>query len=109
MGAMLQGAAKVISVATDGAVSSNMVVVLMTVAFIVYCYFGDLVAVAHTKFIQGLLIIVLSFMLIPSGLSEIGGFAAMREKLPENFFSLFSADLGLGPFTLAMLASRHLW
>ncbi|MCF6353101.1 MAG: sodium:solute symporter family protein [Cyclobacteriaceae bacterium] len=104
MGAMLQGAAKVISVATDGAVSSNMVVVLMTVAFIVYSYFGGLVAAAHTEFIQGILIIILSFMLIPSGLREVGGFAAMREKLPEDFFSLFSADLGLGPFTLAMLA-----
>ncbi len=104
MGAMLQGAAKVISVATDGAVSSNRVVVLMTVAFIIYSYVGGLVAAAHTEFIQGLLIIVLSFMLIPSGLSEIGGFAAMREKLPEDFFLLFSADLGLGPFTLSMLA-----
>ncbi len=104
MGAMLQGAAKVISVATDGAVSSNMVVVLMTVAFIIYSYFGGLVAAAHTEFIQGLLIIVLSFMLIPSGLNEVGGFVAMRENLPENFFTLFSSDLGLGGFTLSMLA-----
>jgi Na+/proline symporter len=104
MGAMLQGAAKVISVATDGAVSSNMVVVLMTLAFMVYSYFGGLVAAAHTEFVQGLLIIVLSFMLIPSGIGELGGFQMMRDKLPENFFTLFDADLGLGPFTLSMLA-----
>ncbi len=104
MGAMLQGAAKVISVATDGAISSNMVVILMTIAFIVYSYFGGLVAAAHTELIQGLLIVVLSFMLIPSGLNEVGGFKAMRSLLPENFFELFSDDLGLGPFTLSMLA-----
>ena len=104
MGAMLQGAAKVISVATDGAVSSNMVVVLMTIAFMVYSYFGGLIAAAHTEFIQGILIIVLSFMLIPSGLKEVGGFIALRESLPDNFFNLFSADLGLGWFTLTMLA-----
>lgn len=104
MGAMLQGAAKVISVATDGSVSSNMVVVLMTVAFIIYSYFGGLVAAAHTEFIQGILIIVLSFMLIPSGLSEVGGFQAMRSTLPDNFFLLFSSDMGLGGFTLSMLA-----
>jgi len=104
MGAMLQGAAKVISVATDGAISSNMVVVLMTIAFIIYSYFGGLVAAAHTEFIQGLLIVALSFMLIPSGLNEVGGFKAMRSLLPENFFTLFSDDLGLGAFTLSMLA-----
>ncbi len=104
MGSMLQGAAKVISIATGGAVSSNMVVVLMTLAFIVYSYFGGLVAAAHTEFIQGLLIIVLSFLLIPSGLNEIGGFAKMRAALPSDFFKLYSSELGLGAFTIAMLA-----
>ncbi|MDH3649527.1 MAG: GerAB/ArcD/ProY family transporter, partial [Saprospiraceae bacterium] len=73
MGAMLQGAAKVISVAAGGTISSNAVVVAMTLAFMVYSYFGGLVAAAHTEFIQGLLIIVLSFLLIPTGLHEVGG------------------------------------
>ena len=44
MGSMLQGAAKVISVATGGTISSNWVVVGMTVAFMIYSYFGGLVA-----------------------------------------------------------------
>ncbi len=104
MGSMLQGAAKVISIATGGTVSSNMVVVLMTLAFIVYSYFGGLVAAAHTELIQGLLIIVLSFLLIPSGLSEIGGFQNMRETIPEDFFDMYSPELGLGFFTIIMLA-----
>ncbi len=104
MGAMLQGAAKVISVATGGAVSSNWVVVGMTLAFMIYSSVGGLVAAAHTEFIQGLLIIVLSFILIPSGLTQIGGFSEMRAILPEDFFQLFSAETGLGAFTIAMLA-----
>ncbi len=108
MGAMLQGAAKVISVASGGQISSNWVVVGMTVAFMVYSFFGGLVAAAHTEFIQGLFIIILSFLLIPSGLQEIGGFSEMRAVLPEDFFRLFSGETGLGAFTIAMLAVNGL-
>ena len=108
MGSMLQGAAKVISVATGGAISSNWVVVGMTVAFMIYSFFGGLVAAAHTEFIQGLLIIVLSFLLIPSGLNEVGGFSEMRNALPEDFFLLFSEESGLGAFFIAMLAVNGL-
>ena len=104
MGSMLQGAAKVISIAAGGQISSNMVVIGMTVAFMLYSYIGGLVAAAHTEFIQGLFIIVLSFMLIPAGLKEIGGFSAMRESLPDDFFRLYSEEAGLGAFTIIMLA-----
>jgi len=43
-------------------------------------------------------------MLIPSGLSAVGGFSGMRESLPENFFKLYSGEIGLGWFTIIMLA-----
>ncbi len=103
-GAMLKGGGKVISVATGGMMSVNGVVLAMTVAFILYSFFGGMVASAHANFIQALLIIVLSFLLIPSGLSAVGGFSGMRESLPENFFLLFSNEVGLGWFTISMLA-----
>lgn len=104
MGAMLQGAAKVISVASDGAISPGGVVVGMTVAFMVYSFFGGLVAAAHTEFIQAFFIIILSFLLIPTGLNEVGGFAGLREVLPADFFLLYSEKSGLGGFMIAMLA-----
>ena len=103
-GAMLKGGGKVISVATGGVMSVDGVIIAMTVAFILYSFFGGMVASAHANFIQALLIIVLSFMLIPAGLSAVGGFSGMRETLPENFFQLFSSDMGLGWFTIIMLA-----
>jgi SSS family transporter len=104
MGSMLQGAAKVISVASGGAVSPTGVVIGMTVAFMIYSYFGGLVAAAHTEFIQGLLIIVLSFLLIPNGFNRIGGFSGMRDSLPSDFFKLFSEESGMGTFMILMLA-----
>ena len=104
MGSMLQGAAKVISVASGGAISPTGVVIGMTAAFMIYSFFGGLVAAAHTEFIQGLLIIVLSFMLIPNGFDRVGGFTGLRESLPTDFFSLFSEESGMGTFTILMLA-----
>jgi Na+/proline symporter len=104
MGVMLQGAAKVISVATGNLVSPNMVVMGMTIAFILYSFLGGLVASAYTDFIQSFLIITLSIMLIPLGLKEIGGFGYMKTVLPDNFFDLFNSASGIDGFTIAMLA-----
>ncbi len=103
-GAMLKGGGKVISIASSDMISVNGVIFAMTAAFIFYSFFGGMVASAHANFIQALLIIVLSFMLIPAGLSAVGGFKGMRETLPENFFTLFSGEVGLGWFTIVMLA-----
>ncbi len=103
-GVMLKGAAKLISVATNYAISPRGVVLGMTVAFILYSFFGGLIASAYADFIQALMIIVLSLMLIPSGLWEVGGFSGMRETLPDNFFHLFSEKSGMGAFMIAMLA-----
>ena len=104
-GAMLKGAGKVISVATGGQIiSPNGVVFAMTVTFILYSFFGGLVASAYTDFLQSLLIIVLSFMLIPAGLSAVGGFHGMRAALKPEFFQLYSQVSGIDAFTLVMLS-----
>jgi Na+/proline symporter len=108
-GAMLKGAAKVISVATGGEmISPNGVVVAMTVAFILYSFFGGLIASAYTDFVQSFLIIILSFMLIPMGLSAVGGFAGMRAVLPADFFQLYNKNSGVDAFTIAMLTVNGL-
>ncbi len=104
MGVMLQGAAKVISVASGNIFSPDMIVLIMTVAFIIYSFAGGLIAAAYTDFIQSFLIITLSIMLIPLGLREVGGFHAMREVLPDHFFDVFNSASGIDAFTIAMLA-----
>jgi len=103
-GVMLQGAAKVISVATGHMISPNGVVLAMTVAFILYSFFGGLISSAYTEFIQGFLIMALSFLLVPAGLSAVGGFSGMRASIPPDFFQLYSSVSGLTAFTIAMLA-----
>lgn len=104
MGAMLQGAAKVITLLTNDLISPNGVVLVMTIAFIIYSFAGGLIAAAYTDFFQGLLIIVLSVMLLPLGLREVNGFSGMKQILPDDFFDLMNSASGIDGFTLAMLA-----
>jgi len=112
-GAMLKGAGKAISMATGGEIiSPNGVVVAMVVTFILYSFFGGLIASAYTDFIQGFLIIVLSFMLIPAGLAAVGGFSGMRQTLDPvrfpGFFEVYSEASGVGAFMIAMLTLNGL-
>lgn len=104
MGVMLQGAAKVISVASGNLFSPNMIVFFMTIAFIIYSFVGGLIAAAYTDFIQSFLIITLSVLLIPLGLAEVCGFHSMKAALPDHFFDLFNSASGIDGFTIAMLA-----
>src|SRR5438132_5357164 len=106
-GGLLKGAGKVISQATGARAGVNEIVVAMTAMFIIYSVVGGLVASAWTDLVQGFLIIVLSFMLIPLGLRVVGGFAAMKASLEPHRLSL-STPAGIGPWVIAMLTINGL-
>ncbi|PYR94301.1 MAG: hypothetical protein DMF84_05650 [Acidobacteria bacterium] len=106
-GSMLKGAGKVISQATGGMLAVNEIVVAMTVLFILYSFVGGLVAAAWTDLFQGILIIVLSFMLIPLGWGVVGGLHGMKASLEPFRFSLATPS-GIGPWMIAMLTINGL-
>jgi Na+/proline symporter len=106
-GGLLKGAGKVISQATGAGTGVNEIVVAMTVMFILYSFVGGLVASAWTDLIQGLLIIVLSFLLIPLGWRVVGGLAGMKASLEPFRFSL-STPAGIGPWVITMLTVNGL-
>jgi SSS family solute:Na+ symporter len=56
-----------------------------------YTMLGGFFAAAITDVIQGCLIAVFSIMLIPLGLSRIGGFAGLHARVPDYMFSLFGS------------------
>jgi Na+/proline symporter len=107
MASMLKGAAKVISQACGGDVPVNGLVIGMTAVFLMYSVVGGLVAVAWTDLVQGLLILVLSFLLIPLGWNGVGGIAGMRMVLEPYRFSLATPH-GIGLFFIAMLTLNGL-
>ncbi len=107
MGAMLKGAGKLVSVASGEAISANAVVLAMTGTFLIYSFVGGLVAAAYTDFVQSLFIVALSFLLIPMGLRETGGFTGIRETLDSGMLSMVTPG-DVGVFTIVMLTLNGL-
>ena len=106
-GSMLKGAGKVISQATGGQIGANEIVVAMTVIFVLYSFVGGLVAAAWTDLFQGILIIALSFMLVPLGWQVVGGLDGMKASLEPFRFSLATPG-GIGPWMILMLTVNGL-
>ena len=81
---------------------------VMTAVFIIYSYWGGIIAAIRTDMIQGLMIIALSFIAIPAalGLKEVGGLAGMRATLTEqntSYLSLFDPK-GFSLLTVLLLS-----
>ena len=69
-----------------------------------YIVLGGMAATAVCEVFQGILILVFSVLLIPSGIQSVGGLAGLRAKVAPEMFSLFGAA-GNAQFTLpAVLA-----
>lgn len=107
MGAMLKGAGKLVSAAAGGAVTPNTVVLVMTGTFLIYSFVGGLVSAAYTDFVQSFFILALSFLLIPLGLSRVGGFTGIRESLSPEMLSMVTPG-DVGAFTILMLTLNGL-
>ncbi len=73
------------------------ILLVSTAVFIVYSYWGGIIAAIRTDMVQGLMIIALSFLAIPAALrlQQVGGLSALRETLAAqdkqgaSYLSLF--------------------
>ncbi|MBI3865277.1 MAG: sodium:solute symporter family protein [Planctomycetia bacterium] len=102
---LLRGAGAAIAGATGSAVLTNHWVIALSVLFSTYVMVGGLMAAAYTDFLQGVMLIVLSVLLVPAGLNVIGGMAELQSRLPEGFMSVVApagAKEGHPLFVVAM-------
>jgi Na+/proline symporter len=91
LGVMLKGSGAMVEAVSDGAISSNLAIIAMTVIFVVYGVAGGLSAAIATNFVQGLLTIVLSFLILPFALGKVGGMSGLRESISDpHMLSLVS-------------------
>ena len=88
IGIMLKGTGITIEGLSGGAISEAFIIIVSTVLFIIYGLAGGIIAAVVTDLIQGILILVLSFMLIPFAVNAAGGMSAFHQGLPEHMFSL---------------------
>ena len=92
MGIMLEGTGKMASGITGGVLSTETCIIVMTILFVSYGLLGGLQAAVITDFIQGIFVIVLSFLLCPFLLDQVGGFTGLHQTLPQDVFGLTAPD-----------------
>jgi Na+/proline symporter len=108
IGVMLKGSSEVISASTGGLISANSAIIIMTAIFVVYGVAGGLGAAILTDFIQGVLTIIFSFLLLPLILQAVGGLTGLREVIgdPQMFSLVAPAEIGL--FYIVVIAFNGL-
>jgi Na+/proline symporter len=93
IGLMLKGAGALIDAGTNGAVSSSIAMPVVAVLFVIYGTAGGLSAAILTDYIQGILTVVFSFILLPSVLQAVGGLPGLRETVNDpQMLSLVAPD-----------------
>ena len=104
---ILKGTAKVLNQMLGADLGVNSIVLGLAFIFVLYSFVGGLVASAWSNFVQGFLLILLSFMLIPLGWGAVGGLAGMKQTLPlHNFF--LATPKEVGPWFIVMLTLNGL-
>ena len=103
------GSSKVLVASTGGAISRGWWTAIMTVLFVAYGVAGGLSAAIVTDFIQGILTIIFSFLLLPFVLNAVGGLDGIRATIadPDTMFSLVAPG-EIGVFYIAMASLNAL-
>ena len=98
MGLMLKGSGTVVATCLGEGVSTNTVIAIMTILFMTYGMVGGLSAAIVTDYIQGILTIIFSFLLLPFIMEAVGGMSGLRVAIEDpHMFSLVAPE-GIGIF-----------
>jgi Na+/proline symporter len=108
IGVMLKGSSAVVDASTGGYVSANVAIAAMTVMFVIYGIAGGLSAAIITDFIQGVLTVVFSFLLLPLILQAVGGVQGIRQSLGQSGMLSLVAPEEIGFFYIAVIAFNGL-
>ncbi|MHC4122808.1 MAG: sodium:solute symporter family protein, partial [Planctomycetota bacterium] len=96
IGVMLKGSSAMVTAVSGGAINPNLAIWAMTAIFVIYGVAGGLAAAIITNFIQGLLTIVLSFMILPFAMSLVGGIGGLKETIADpGMFSIVDTEITL--------------
>ncbi len=88
IGLMLKGSGAMITAVSGGSINPTLAILAMTIMFVIYGMAGGMSAAIVTNFIQGILTIVLSFLILPFALAEVNGIAGLRESLDPAMLNI---------------------
>ncbi len=91
IGLMLKGSSAMITAVSGGAISPALAIGAMTVLFVMYGVAGGLHAAIITDFVQGLLALVLAFLILPFALNAVGGLEGLKSIVNDpSMFSIIA-------------------
>lgn len=108
IGVMLKGSGAVVVASTSGKVSPALAISAMTVLFVTYGMAGGLPAAIITDFIQGILTVVFSFLLLPFIFQAVGGMGGIREAIADPHMLSLVAPKEIGMFYIVVIAINAL-
>ena len=108
IGVMLKGSSAMIEAVSGGAIDPNLAIIGMTLMFVVYGIAGGLSAAVMTDFVQGLLTIILSFLILPFALDAVGGMSGLRETVGNADFFKIVAPHEITFFYIAVISFNAL-
>ena len=108
IGLMLKGAGVLIEAGTGGLVDTNVAIIAVTVMFVVYGAAGGLSAAIVTDYVQGLLTILFSFMLLPFVFSAVGGMSGIRTAVTDPGMLSLIAPGKIAAFFVVMMSIQAL-
>jgi len=108
IGVMLKGSSAMITAVSGGQINPNIAICAMTVVFLIYGIAGGLSAAILTDFVQGILTIILSFLILPFAMSAVGGMAGLRESIQNPAMFKIVAPAEITAFYIAVIAFNGL-
>ena len=112
IGLMLKGTGVIVNAVTDGQLSTNTTIFVITILFVIYGLAGGLTAAIVTDFVQGILTILFSFLLLPLVLNAVGGLSGMKARLielrPDENMMTLVAPGEIGVFFIFMVTVNAL-
>ena len=108
IGLMLKGAGALVDAGTGGLIDANVAIIAVTLMFVIYGAAGGLGAAIVTDYIQGILTIAFSFMLLPFILSEVGGMIGVRETISNDAMLSLVAPGKVSLFFVVMMSFQAL-
>ncbi|MCX5636246.1 MAG: sodium:solute symporter family protein [Planctomycetota bacterium] len=108
VGVMLKGSSAVVHASTAGSVPANAAIAVMTIVIVIYGMAGGLSAVILADFIQGILTIIFSFMLLPFILGAVGGMDGIRAAIKDPSMLSLVAPEEIGFFYITIIAFTSL-
>ena len=109
IGLMLKGAGALIDAGTAGAISTDLAIPIVAVLFVIYGAAGGMSAAIITDYIQGVLTIIFSFILLPFVLNAVGGIDGVREIVNDPSKMSMVAPEKIGVFFIIAFGINSLF